>query len=91
MWTTKISPAEQEETVQMGVDVIHDYASSIGLNCSGEKSEYVVVINDIASRASEYRGMVNLTIAGKPLPRRDSIKILGFFLHGRWKISYNHK
>lgn len=51
-------------------NIIRDYASSIGLTCSTEKSEYVVITHDIARGASEYRGMVSLPIAGKPLPRR---------------------
>lgn len=91
VWTTTGSPGEQEEIMQKGIDTIQDYASSIGLTCSAEKSEYVVITQDTTSRASEYRGMINLTIDGKPLPRRNSLRILGYLLQndGKFNLTIN--
>lgn len=79
IWCTTGNPGQQEETIQTGLNIIHEHANAIGLQCSPDKSEYVVVINHPRQKmAEEQRKLMSLHIGGTLIPRRPAIKILGF-------------
>ena len=88
LWCNTGSPAQQEETIQKGIDAVHQYTGELGLTCSREKSEYIVVTNATGRKAEDTRNYINLNIANVPIERRNSIRILGFWLqdNGKWNV-----
>ncbi|KAM7281625.1 uncharacterized protein ISCGN_006022 [Ixodes scapularis] len=85
IWSNTGSPAEQEQTIQAGLNIIHQYVQAIGLTCSPDKSEYVVVTNGTGEKAETYRDLIHLHIDGKPIPRKHTIKVLGFHIQENGK------
>lgn len=80
LWCTHGSPGEQEQTLQSGLDTIKDYLDGLGMECSPGKTEYVVVMNSNTENSQEIRDLITLTIDGHSIPRKESIRILGFYI-----------
>ncbi|XP_077564421.1 uncharacterized protein LOC144179871 [Haemaphysalis longicornis] len=80
LWCHTGSPGTQEETLQRGIDVVTQYTASIGLVCSPEKTEYTVVIGSRKAHANDIRALIRLHLNGKEIPRKHSIRILGFHI-----------
>ncbi|KAG0425052.1 hypothetical protein HPB47_027759 [Ixodes persulcatus] len=78
IWCSRGSPGTQERTLQDGLDIIQTHAQSIGLECSPEKLEYVVVVDQNRKETDLYRSLIRLNVDGREIPRRPHIRILGF-------------
>lgn len=85
LWCNRGSPSEQEDTLQKGIDTIHQYVQSIGLQCSPNKTEYTVVLDNPRKTADKTRQLIQLHLNGIPIPRKPHIKILGFTLQQNGK------
>ncbi|KAM7284950.1 uncharacterized protein ISCGN_031948 [Ixodes scapularis] len=80
LWCCSGSPAQQEQTLQEGLDAVHNYIHTLGLSCAPEKTEYVVVLNSNQPQAEKTRDLIQLNLSGHAIPRRKKIRILGFWL-----------
>lgn len=84
VWRNTGSPAEQELTVQTSLDVICSRIHRLGLTYCLDKSEFIVISKDTFKKAEEYGGLIHLHMERTPIPRRDTIQVLGFhFQHNR--------
>lgn len=81
LWTHSGSPGYQQDAIQAGLDIIHDYIQSVGLAPAPDKTEFVVIHGGRRTPAKEAeKQCIQLTLAGTPISRRTSIRILGFHL-----------
>lgn len=87
IWCCRGSPGWQEHIIPCGLDTIRDYAETLGLECSPQKSEYIVISEDVSKRAGEYKNFIKLRMKDAVLPRKNTIRILGFFLQDNGKAS----
>ncbi|KAH7954730.1 hypothetical protein HPB49_021333 [Dermacentor silvarum] len=76
LWCTHGSPGEVEFTLQSGLNLISEFLSRSGMQAAPEKSELLLL------SATKYQRTVNpllnLTLAGTPIPRTSSCRVLGF-------------
>ncbi|KAH7959843.1 hypothetical protein HPB49_014216 [Dermacentor silvarum] len=76
LWCTHGSPGEVEFTSQSGLNLISEFLARSGMQAAPEKSELLLL------SATKYQRSVspllNLTLAGTPIPRTSSCRVLGF-------------
>lgn len=78
--TTTGSVAEQEATLQTGLNTAAIFLREVGLTASPDKTEYVVILDGPQRKTDQLREMFNLTLDGKVIRRKASIRILGHFI-----------
>lgn len=79
LWSDRESPAHQEEIIQRGLGTIQNHTRTIGLECSLENSEFIVVINRNTKDAEKTRESIRLVLEENNILRQKCIKILGFY------------
>ncbi|KAH7940863.1 hypothetical protein HPB49_007106 [Dermacentor silvarum] len=70
------SPAEVEFTLQSGLNLIYEFLSRSGMQAAPEKSELLLLSATKYQRS--VNPLLNLTLAGTPIPRMSSCRVLGF-------------
>lgn len=79
LWCTSGSPGAVEETLQQGIDAVVSYLDKVGLSPAPEKSELLLIAKTRYQR--QHNQLINLTMAGHPIPRVSSCRILGLHIH----------
>lgn len=76
LWTKGGAMANQEQTMQQGIDEVLEYLQNVGMQASPEKTQFMVV-----ARPRDHRkgvaDQVDLHIQGQKIKREKQIKILG--------------
>ncbi|KAH7980000.1 hypothetical protein HPB49_012480 [Dermacentor silvarum] len=76
LWCTHGSPGEVEFTLQSGLNLISEFLSRSGMQAAPEKSELLLLSATKYQRS--VNPLLNLTLAGTPIPRTSSCRVLGF-------------
>ncbi|XP_042145563.1 uncharacterized protein LOC121835437 [Ixodes scapularis] len=71
IWTHEGTPEQQEAALQEGLNTIGDFLKEVGMRPSPEKTKYTVF------GAGNVQRNLQLTFAGDPIVREESIKLLG--------------
>ena len=82
LWTTHGSDGAIEDTLQAAANLTQNYAVSVGLSCSPEKSELLCIRPK--SRSSS-RSPIVIDLDGRPVPEVETLRILGMHIQNDGK------
>ncbi|KAM7298376.1 uncharacterized protein ISCGN_018972 [Ixodes scapularis] len=80
LWSVAGFGGEQEHTLQRGLDEVQRFLEEVGMTASPEKTEFVVVLSGPQREAEKTRNLYTLNLAGKPIKRSSTIRVLGLFI-----------
>lgn len=85
LWTTHGSDGNIEETLQTAANITQQHAQSIGLSCSPEKSELLLIR---PSPRTLPTAPITVTLDGRPIPEVDTIRILGLHIQNNGRNTF---
>ncbi|KAM7297104.1 hypothetical protein ISCGN_022257 [Ixodes scapularis] len=80
LWSVAGSVAEQEYTLQRGLDEVQRFLEEVGMTASPEKTEFVAILSGPQREAEKTRNLYTLNLAGKPIKRSSTVRVLGLFI-----------
>ncbi|KAM7298306.1 hypothetical protein ISCGN_018908 [Ixodes scapularis] len=80
LWSVAGSVGEQEHALQRGLDEVQRFLEEVGMTASPEKTEFVVVLSGPQREAEKTRNLYTLNLAGKPIKRSSTVRVLGLFI-----------